>query len=209
MVVAALLSAGMLLGSCSSSGPEDVVEEPSEVDGGEESSPPQGESEEEPPAPASDEPGEEEPAGDVATVEPPLELAGTTWTPTNFNHDPGDTGITNPIGEDVFLELAADGTLRGSTGCNEFTGTWEVTGPYYDYDEAAEAFEDRTDGQPLSITAERTTDNACEGFLGEDDVNLLGAIVATEIWWIGNDLGDQQGGITLDGEGARVYLDPA
>lgn len=198
--IAALVCVALLLAACSNDDPPATADDPPPVDDEEEAASP----DEEPAEPVPDEPD-----GAIATIEPPLDLAGTSWVPANFSYQPGDTGITNPIGDGVFFEFGDDGTFFGSTGCNEFEGTWEITGPYYDYDEAAEAFEDKHDGQPVMITAERTTAVECEGFLADDDVNLLGALVAVEIWWIGNDLGDQERGIMLDGEGARIWADPA
>lgn len=203
--IAVLLSVALLLGACSNDAPAATGDDPPAADTEQEAASP----DEEPAEQVPDEPDEAEPDGATATIEPPLDLAGTSWVPANFSYQPGDTGITNPIGDGVVFEFGVDGTFFGSTGCNEFEGTWEITGPYYDYDEAAEAFEDKLDGQPIMITAEPTTAVECEGFLADDDVNLLGALVAVEIWWIGNDLGDQEGGIILDGEGARIWADPA
>lgn len=203
--VAALLCVALVFGACSNDDPAVTADDPAPADDEATAASP----DEEPAEPVPDEPEEEESDGAPATVEPPLDLAGTSWVPANFMYQPGDTGITNPIGDDVFFEFGSDGAFFGFTGCNEFEGTWEIIGPYYDYDEAAEAFEDQHDGQPVMITAEPTTAVECEGFLADDDVNLLGALTAVEIWWIGNDLGDREGGMILDGEGARIWADPA
>jgi hypothetical protein len=142
------------------------------------------------------------------TIQPPLDLAGTTWVPTDYRQSDGS--ITNALGDDVLIVFGEDGTLSGHTGCNEFAGTWETTGPYYDYDEGEEAFDDKKDGQPISLSAELTTDVVCEGFYGDQDVDLLASIVGAEIWYIGSTLGDEgAGSITLSGENALVYADSA
>jgi heat shock protein HslJ len=154
-------------------------------------------------------PAETAPDEGTDTIDPPLELAGTSWVITNYNYSPSDTGITNPLGEEAVLVLGEDGTLTGHTGCNEFTGTWETTGPYYIYDSGAKAFEDKVDGQPLTITADVATSVECEGWVAEQDVDIIGALVAAEIWYIGNLHGDEDGGITLHSETGRVYADPA
>lgn len=145
----------------------------------------------------------------TATIDPPLQLAGTSWVVTNYNYRPSDTGITNTLGEEVVFVLGEDGTLTGHNGCNEFAGTWETTGPYYVYDDGEKAFEDKLDGQPITVAAELTTTIECEGFLADQDADLMGALVAAEIWYIGNDLGDKETGITLHAENARIYADPA
>jgi hypothetical protein len=55
-----------------------------------------------------------------------------------------------------------------------------------------------------------TTDVVCEGFYGDQDVDLLASIVGAEIWYIGSTLGDKgAGSITLSGENALVYADSA
>ncbi|HUG07651.1 MAG TPA: META domain-containing protein [Acidimicrobiia bacterium] len=122
-----------------------------------------------------------------------MELAGTSWVVTKYDYRPSDTGITNPLGEEAVLVFGEDGTLTGHSGCNEFTGTWETTGPYY-VDDGEKAFEDKVDGQPVTITADVATSVECEGWVAEQDVDVVGALVAAEIWYIGNILGDKEGG---------------
>lgn len=160
-------------------------------------------------APTESTAAETAPDEGTGTIDPPLELAGTSWVVTNYNYMPSDTGITNPLGEEAVLVFGEDGTLTGHTGCNEFTGTWETTGPYYVYDEGEKAFDDKLDGQPLSITADVATSVECEGFVAEQDVDVIGALVEAEIWYIGNIFGDEGGGITLHSETGSVYADPA
>lgn len=53
------------------------------------------------------------------------ELVGTRWVLESVVS--GDVAAS-PAGEPAHLELLADGTLRGSTGCRELSGTWEVAG---------------------------------------------------------------------------------
>lgn len=146
-------------------------------------------------------------SGATATIPPPLEVAGTSWVPTEYTQSDGS--ITNTLGDEVSMVFGADGTLSGHNGCNEFEGTWEITGPYFDYDEGAEAFEGKIDGQPIAITAEVTTTVECEGFLADQDADFMAALNAIEIWYVGNLFGDETDGITLHGENATVWADPA
>jgi heat shock protein HslJ len=56
---------------------------------------------------------------------PTAELLGTRWVlETVFV---GDVAVA-PVGEPATLELRADGTFSGSTGCRTFTGTWVEEG---------------------------------------------------------------------------------
>lgn len=65
------------------------------------------------------------------------------------------------------------------------------------------------DGQPVTISADVATSVECEGWVAEQDVDIIGALVAAEIWYIGSLFGDEEGGITLHSETGRVHLDPA
>ncbi len=159
------------------------------------------------PPPAGTTPTEEAPGDGVATIEPPLQLADTSWVVTNYTQSDG--AMTNTLEDDTSLVLGGDGTLSGFNGCNEFAGTWEITGPYFDYDRFEQAAEDTFDGQPITITAEVTSDVECEGFLADQDADLMASLNGAEIWFIGNAVGDQEAGITLHGDDVRVYADPA
>jgi hypothetical protein len=145
---------------------------------------------------------------EVATIDPPIELSGSSWVITEYQYRPSNTGIVNTVGEEAFIDLSEDGTLTGHNGCNEFAGTWETTGPYYDYDDAAEAFEDKIDGQPISIEAELTTSNQCSGFVGEQDSDLMGALTSTDLWFAGSAPGDQENGLTLRSNDGNIFVDP-
>lgn len=192
----------ILLGACSGGG-DDVSGDPI-------SDPVDSEPTAQPPAESP--PDEVAPDEAPATIEPPLALAGTSWIPTNYRQFDG--AITNPVGEGVLLVFEESGTLSGHTGCNDFEGTWELTGPYVEYDDRQKALarldpeeEEKLDGQPISITAELTTDAECA--FPEQDPDFITSLVGAEIWFIGNTLGDQTAGITLSGEDAFVMADPA
>lgn len=57
---------------------------------------------------------------------PTAELLDTVWGLESIFV--GDVAAP-PLGERATLELRSDGTLRGSTGCRGFTGTWVERGP--------------------------------------------------------------------------------
>jgi heat shock protein HslJ len=59
-----------------------------------------------------------------AAADPPATLAGTSWTLASLDLDGDDVAA---VGTPT-LELGADGTLTGSTGCNQFSGTYTQTG---------------------------------------------------------------------------------
>jgi heat shock protein HslJ len=85
------------------------------------------------------------------------ELGGTSWNVTDYTLPNGS--LTNVWKTEVTIAFAADGTLSGSAGCNEYFGTWEVSGPY-------DAFEsgvpDPNDGQELTLAELAWTERACE-----------------------------------------------
>lgn len=64
----------------------------------------------------------------LATLAPqPRTLAGTAWQVTGYNN--GKQAVTSVIiGTQLTLEFMADGTLRGSGGCNNFNGRYSAEG---------------------------------------------------------------------------------
>lgn len=70
--------------------------------------------------------------GDVELVFAPIpevptaDLVGTTWQLETLIE--GDAASTPVAGTEGFLLLEDDGTLTGSTGCRELSGTWVDTG---------------------------------------------------------------------------------
>jgi heat shock protein HslJ len=58
----------------------------------------------------------------------PAALIGTPWLLDAVLESGGPDGsASSPVGEPATLELSDDGTLTGSTGCNSFSGTYELS----------------------------------------------------------------------------------
>lgn len=99
------------------------------------------------------------------------------------------------------IEFAADGTVTGSTGCNEFSGTWHVAGPY---DEFEDGVRDENDGQTIRFTSLSATERACEGsFLMEQDVDVVNNLRNAEKWFVA------RGKLALRGESAYIEAELA
>lgn len=50
-------------------------------------------------------------------------LGGTNWTITGFNN--GKQAVVSPmLGSEITLSFAADGTVSGNSGCNNYSGTY-------------------------------------------------------------------------------------
>jgi heat shock protein HslJ len=82
---------------------------------------------------------------DEVAPEPDAELVGTTWRLESLVDGLGpDGGVMSVVGEPT-LELTEDGEVRGDTGCNTFSGSYEL------------------DGTTLRIGPLATTRMACEG----------------------------------------------
>ena len=88
---------------------------------------------------------------------PAPELAGTKWNVTSYSQGAGI--ITNVWKTELTIAFAADGTVSGSTGCNDYQGTWEVEGAY---DEFVEGVYDANDGQAIRLSGLIWTEIACE-----------------------------------------------
>jgi heat shock protein HslJ len=67
--------------------------------------------------------------------------------------------ITNVWKTEVTIAFAADGTVSGSAGCNDYEGTWMVSGGY---DEFESGVPDPNDGQELAFDSLSWTEMACD-----------------------------------------------
>ena len=88
---------------------------------------------------------------------PAPELAGTIWNVTDYSQGTGT--ITNVWKTEITIAFAANGTVSGSTGCNDYQGTWETEGAY---DEFEEGVPDANDGQVIKLSGLTWTEIACE-----------------------------------------------
>ncbi len=110
----------------------------------------------EPAAQSSDAPTTTAASEPAQTIDAP-ELGGTDWNVTDYSQGSGT--ITNVWLTEVTISFAADGTVSGSAGCNDYQGTWEVAGVY---DEFESGVPDPNDGQELILGSLSWTEVACE-----------------------------------------------
>lgn len=92
----------------------------------------------------------------LAGVEPPP-LTDIFWEVGDYRLPNG--AITNVWKTTVDITINADGTVTGSSGCNDYEGTWTVSGPY---DEYTTEFFDPNDGQAITFDALTSGDLVCE-----------------------------------------------
>ena len=85
------------------------------------------------------------------------ELGGTSWSVVSYRLPNGS--ITNVWKTDVTISFAADGTLTGSAGCNDYVATWVVSGPYDDFESGVP---DPNDGQGLTFVSLFWTEVSCD-----------------------------------------------
>lgn len=84
------------------------------------------------------------PRGTTPGTTAPAGLPGTSWVLTGFA-GPGSTAVPAAPGSSAPLDFRAAGVLNGSTGCNQFSGTYTA------------------DGAKLAITLGPMTQMACAG----------------------------------------------
>ena len=98
---------------------------------------------------------------EAVTTSPPdveaPELAGTDWIVTDYRLPSGT--LTNVWKTDVTISFGADGTVSGSAGCNDYQGTWSVSGAWNEFEEGVP---DPEDGQGLTLSDLSWTERACE-----------------------------------------------
>ena len=112
------------------------------------------------------------------------ELTGS-WNVTHlFSAELGNPTNVWPDTE-ISLELAPDGTLSGNAGCNDYTGRYEVSGPY----ETETGF-DNVLGQAMEISDLSWTEKACDSDnVMTQEQEYLQALQRVEQWWIGQGFG--------------------
>ncbi|GMQ98772.1 MAG: hypothetical protein BMS9Abin17_1300 [Acidimicrobiia bacterium] len=104
----------------------------------------------------SDAPGTTSAAEPAPAIDAP-ELGGTSWNVTDYIRGSGT--ITNVWKTDVTISFAADGTVSGSAGCNDYQANWIVSGAY---DEFESGVPDPNDGQELILGSLSWTEMACD-----------------------------------------------
>jgi heat shock protein HslJ len=97
------------------------------------------------------------PASDEAAV-----LPGTTWRLVSLG------GVT-PAGDIPTLELGADGSATGSTGCNSFTARYSI------------------DGATLVFSPLAMTKRGCEPAIASQETAFVKAMTRVTGWTIGAD----------------------
>ena len=103
----------------------------------------------------------------------PTSLVGTTWEMMRYNDGRG--GLSSAIrGTEITAFFAEDGSLTGSSGCNQYAATWEVPGNV------------NASSGPISIGPAATTRMFCgepEGTMEQEGAYLaaLEAVTAYEI----------------------------
>lgn len=136
--------------------------------------------------PAEEPPAGDEPAAPPEGVDRSADLVGT-WNVT-FYALPDGGGRTNVIDGDATVQITfnADGTTRYHTGCNGGGSTYTTSGVYV---VPTSALDDTPEGQPLTIDSEAMSEGElCEGFLGEQDVDLPAAWQQAERFRLDGDL---------------------
>ncbi len=123
------------------------------------------------------------PPSATATTEPTPsvdvpELGDTSWKVTTYRLPSGS--MTNTWKTDVTISFAADGALTGSAGCNDYQGTWAVSGPY---DEFESGVPDANDGQELILESLAWTEIACEDeAIMEQETEILDLLLQGARW---------------------------
>ncbi len=118
-----------------------------------------------------------EPTTTAPAGEAPV-LGGTSWNVTDYSQGSGT--ITNVWKTEVTIAFAADGSLSGSAGCNEYFGTWEVSGPYDPFEDGVP---DPNDGQELLLTDLAWTERACEDSdIMEQEAEILALLQQAGRW---------------------------
>lgn len=109
------------------------------------------------------------------------DLAGTEWVLTFYLLPDG--AITNPWpGNEITARFDDAGTMSGSTGCNEYSADFAVSGAYDPFEDGVR---DENDGQAVSISLTGVTERACEeqNWM-EQEGEFLDNLTGTTHWFV-------------------------
>lgn len=136
----------------------------------------------------------------AASVEAP-ELGGTSWNVTDYRLPGG--AITNVWKTEVTIGFAADGTVSGSAGCNDYQGTWSVSGSWNEFEPGVP---DTEDGQQIALEQLSWTEVACEdAAIMEQEAEILDILQNAGRWVLIDgylNLRDAEGSFLLEAEPA-------
>ncbi|MCP3981254.1 MAG: META domain-containing protein [bacterium] len=97
-------------------------------------------------------------------AERPFDLAGSSWLVGGYNNGKGGVISVRPR-TTLHVEFGEDGTLSGSTGCNEFTGSYEL------------------DGDGIALGPPTVTERACSAEdRTEQESQFLAALATASRW---------------------------
>lgn len=117
------------------------------------------------------------PTTTAQTVDAP-ELGGTSWNVTEYHLPNG--AFTNVWKTDVTIAFSKDGVVSGSAGCNDYEGTWTVSGAW---DEFTDGQPDANDGQGLTLESLTWTEIACEDeAIMEQETEILDLLQRAGRW---------------------------
>jgi heat shock protein HslJ len=151
-------------------------------------------------APTTTAAGTTAPSEPTETADAP-ELRGTNWNVTDDSQASGT--ITNVWKTEVTIAFAADGTVSGSAGCNDYEGMWTVSGTY---DEFESGVPDPNDGQELVFDPLSWTEMACDdAAIMEQEAEILELLQRAGRWVLIRDsfnLRDAEGAFLFEAEPA-------
>lgn len=99
---------------------------------------------------------------------PVATLQGTPWSAIMVNN--GKQAVTSLVqGSEISARFAADGTLTGNAGCNDYTTTYEAT------------------GDTIRIAPARTTRKMCPDPVMQQERNYLAALTTATTYRLGED----------------------
>jgi len=108
-------------------------------------------------------------------------LGATSWTVADYGLPTVGTMNVWPDTE-VTLSFGADGSVSGSTGCNQYSGNFEVEGPY---DEFEDGVRDEEDGQTIQIVVLSVTERGCSpDHVMEQETEILSLLEGVDRWFM-------------------------
>lgn len=140
----------------------------------------------------------------VSEGDPAPPLAGTSWAVTHYFSEEFNSTTNLWPDTEITIRFDSDSEFSGNAGCNDFQGSYTVSGPYI-----ADPGSDEEAGQTIEISELSWTEMACEGEdLMTQEAEFLAVLPRVARWLIGEGFTEGDGLLIRSADGPILEASP-
>lgn len=136
--------------------------------------------------------------------DPAPPLAGTSWAVTHYYSEEFNSTTNLWPDTEITISFDSDSQFSGNAGCNDFQGSYTVSGPYI-----ADPGSNEETGQTIEISDLSWTEMACEGEdLMTQEAEFLAVLPRAARWLIGEGFTEGDGLLIRSNDGLILEASP-